>query len=81
MSNQADAGVEDEFHQEQFNKMLDEAASIEGRKAYLEQRTECHDDLNSGLSSPQSEQQPVTTKQTFNKNQKMIELSSNKSVR
>ena len=38
------------FHQDHFNKMLDEAASIEGRKAYLEQRT--GNDLNSGLSSP-----------------------------
>jgi len=55
--------------------MLDEAASLEGRKAYLEQRAAI--DLNSGLSSPQSELQPVTSVKP-SKDQTMIELSSNK---
>ena len=37
-----------------YSKMLfKEAASIEGRKAYLEQRP--NNDLDSGISSPQSE--------------------------
>ena len=39
--------------EEKFNKMTSEVGDIEGRKAYLEQRNQV--DLNSGLSSPQSE--------------------------
>lgn len=59
--------------------MLDETASIEGRKAYLEQRQ--NTDLNSGLSSPQSELQPVKSPVKQSKDQTMIELSWNKNLR